>query len=280
MAFDFINYNGEFYHSEHPVMTISNRGFRYGDGLFETMRVMKGEVKFADYHAERLRQGMKALKMEGYSQVDGRFITDLVKDLVRRNQIGLNARARITVFREGNGLYTPSSNKFGYAVEVSRLEEPLYISNTKGLIVDVFDEVTKPVNSLSNFKTCNSLPYVLAGIYRIERNLDEVFMLNQNGFLCEAMTSNIFVVYKKQLYTPDLTEGCVAGVMRRVVKDLAKKNDIQLTEAQINPEILNEAEEVFITNAARGIQWVMGFNNKRYFNELSRFLLENLNNSI
>lgn len=280
MAFDFINYNGEFFPSEHPVITISNRGFRYGDGLFETMRVIKGEVKFADYHADRLQQGMKALKMEGYSQVDARFLADAVKDLIKRNQLGLNARARITVFRDGNGLYTPSSNRFGYALEVSKVDEPFYVSNTKGLIVDVFDEVTKPVNSLSNYKTCNSLPYVLAGIFRIQRNLDEVLILNSNGFLCEAMTSNVFIVYNKQLYTPDLSEGCVAGVMRRVIMDIATQNQVPLIEAQINPEILNEAEEVFVTNAAKGIQWLMGFNNKRYFNEMSRFLTENLNNSL
>jgi branched-subunit amino acid aminotransferase/4-amino-4-deoxychorismate lyase len=277
MAFQFINYNGEIFPADHPVMTISNRGFRYGDGLFETIRVMKGEVKFAEYHAERLQKGMIALKIEGYSKIDGRYLSDLIKDLMKRNDIGQNARARITVFRDGDGLYSPTSNKFGYAIELNKLEESAYVANTRGLIVDVFDEVTKPLNSLSNYKTCNSLVYVMAGIYRLQNNLDEVFILNQNGFLCEAMASNIFVVYDKQLYTPDLSEGCISGVMRRVIMDIARENEIPLIEAQINPEIMNEAEEVFVTNASRGVQWVMGYNNKRYFNELSRFLLDKLN---
>ena len=277
MAFQFINYNGEIFPADHPVMTISNRGFRYGDGLFETIRVMKGEVKFAEYHAERLQQGMIALKIEGYSKIDGRYLSDLIKDLMKRNDISQNARARITVFRDGDGLYSPTSNKFGYAIELNKLEESSYVANTRGLIVDVFDEVTKPLNSLSNYKTCNSLVYVMAGIYRLQHNLDEVFILNQNGFLCEAMSSNIFVVYDKQLYTPDLSEGCISGVMRRVIMDIARENEITLIEAQINPEIMNEAEEVFVTNASRGVQWVMGYNNKRYFNELSRFLLDKLN---
>lgn len=278
MAKQFINFNGEIYPAEHPVMNISNRGFRYGDGLFESMRMVKGELKFAELHAERLQQGMKALKMDGYSEVDSWFIRERVKELLKRNQAGQNARARLTIFRDGAGLYSPVNNKYGYALEVNKIDEVYYSSNNKGLIVDVFDEVSKPVNALSNFKTCNSLIYVLAGIYRNQNKLDEVFILNQDGFLCEAMTSNVFVVYKQQLFTPALTEGCVAGTMRKVIMQLAAENNIPLIEAQINPAILNQAEEVFITNATRGIQWVMGFNKKRYFNEVSRFLLEKLNN--
>ena len=119
--------------------------------------------------------------------------------------------------------------------------------------------------------------YVLAGIFKNQNALDEVLILNQYGFLCESMSSNVFIVYDRKLYTPALNEGCIAGVMRQVVMRLAKENNIELLEAQINPDILNEADEVFLTNAARGIQWVMGYNNKRYFNEVSRFLNEKLN---
>jgi branched-chain amino acid aminotransferase len=280
MSLQFINFNGDIYPAEHAVLRVSNRGFRYGDGLFESMRVVKGELMFSENHAERLQQGMKALKIDGYSEIDSYFLKAKVKDIVNRNQLGLNARVRLTVFREGDGLYSPTTNKFGYALEASKLEDTFYKSNNRGLIVDVFDEVTKPVNSLSNHKTCNSLVYVMAGIYRTQHSLDEVFILNQSGFLCEAMSSNIFVVYDKQLYTPALSEGCVAGVMRSVVMNLANENNVSLIEAQINPAIMNEADEIFVTNAVRGIQWIMGYNKKRYFNEVSRFLLDKLNNSV
>ncbi|WP_423146282.1 aminotransferase class IV [Rubrolithibacter danxiaensis] len=274
-----INYNGEIFPADHPVLPVNNRAFRYGDGLFESMRVINGELKFADRHAERLQLGMKTLKLEGYSKIDAFFLREKVGDLLKRTQIGQNARVRLTVFREGDGLYTPVNNKFGYALEVSKIDEVIYTSNQKGLILDVYDEVTKPVNALSNLKTCNSLVYVLAGIFRVQNNLDEVFILNHHGFLCETMSSNVFVLYDKSLYTPALTEGCVAGVMRSVVMQLAQKSKIPVIEAQINPDILNEAEEVFITNSIKGIQWVMGYNNKRYFNEVTRFLLGKLNNS-
>ncbi|MEO8793884.1 MAG: aminotransferase class IV [Daejeonella sp.] len=277
MSKQYINFNGEIFPSDHPVITISNRSFRYGDGLFESMRYVKGELKFVDLHADRLKKGLKVLKMEGYSQLDSYFIREKVEELVRRNKTGPNARVRFTAFRNADGFYNPSGNNMGYAIEVSKLPDEIYPSNSRGLIVDVFDELPKPINILSNLKTNNSLVYVLAGVFKNQHKLDEVLILNQNGFLCEGMSSNVFVVYNKQLYTPSLSEGCIAGVMRNVVMRLAKENNIELIEAQINPAILNEADEVFLTNASSGIQWVMGYNRKRYFNETSRLLLSKLN---
>lgn len=259
------------------VMTVANRGFRYGDGLFESMRWMKGELKFAELHADRIRRGMKILKLEGYSQIDTYFLRENIAELIRRNKTGPNARVRFSVFRDSEGLYNPATNKIGYALEVNKISETDYTSNNRGLIVDIYDEVPKPINVLSNLKTSNSLVFVLAGVFKNQHSLDEVLIINQNGFLCEAMSSNVFVVFNSQIYTPALTEGCIAGVMRHVVMKLAKENNLVITEAQINPAILEQAEEVFLTNAAKGIQWVMGYNNKRYFNEMSRFLLDKLN---
>ena len=277
---NFINYNGEILPAGQPVLTIANRAFRYGDGLFESMRYLKGKLKYAELHAERLQRGMAALKLDGYSKITASFLIKKVEELLQRNSYGQNARVRLTVYRDSDGLYSPSVNQFGYTIEMSKLDESSYINTAKGLIVDVFDEVTKPVNTLANHKTCNSLVYVMAGIYRKQNSLDEVFILNNGGFLCEAMSANVFVVFKKKIYTPALSEGCIAGVMRSVVMQLAKENKIDVIEAQINPDILNEAEEVFLTNASRGIQWVMGFNSKRYFNKVSNDLLTKLNKSI
>jgi branched-chain amino acid aminotransferase len=118
---------------------------------------------------------------------------------------------------------------------------------------------------------------VMAGLYKKQHRLDEAFILNQNGFLCESISSNVFVVYDKQIYTPALSEGCIAGVMRNIVMQTAKANGISIIEAQINPEVLNEAEEVFITNASSGIRWVMGYGRKRYFNEITKSLSAMLN---
>jgi branched-subunit amino acid aminotransferase/4-amino-4-deoxychorismate lyase len=277
MSVEYINFNGSILPADQLIFKANNRGFRYGDGLFESMRYMKGKLKFPEMHIDRVQKGMKLLRFDNCSLIDAWFLREKVEELVRRNRIGADARIRLTVFRDSEGLYSPVSNKFGYVIEVQKLDVSQYILNKKGLIIDVYDEIPKPVNALSNLKTCNAMIYVLAGIYKNQNALDEVLLLNHHGFLCESMSSNVFVVYDRKLYTPALNEGCIAGVMRQVVMRLAKENDIELVEAQINPDILNEADEVFLTNASKGIQWVMGYNNKRYFNEVSRFLSEKLN---
>src|SRR6201996_9359742 len=265
MTLNFINFNGQIVPSDSKLLTIGNRSFKYGDGLFESMRMLKGQLKFADLHADRLQRGMKALKIDGYSQMDAWFLKEMVEQLGVKNR-AKHARLRLTVFREGEGLYTPSQNSPGYCLEMTPVEEPRYFLNPKGLIIDIFSDVPKPLNYLSNIKTCNALAYVMAAIFKAQGNLDEVFLLNQNGFLCEGGSSNVFVYYQNHLYTPALSEGCVEGVMRQVGINLDRQQNVPVTEAQINPDILYEADEVFLTNASKGVQSVMGFGIKRYFN--------------
>jgi branched-chain amino acid aminotransferase len=272
----YINFNGEIIPADSTLLTIANRAFKYGDGLFESVRVMKGKLKFPELHAERLQKGMKALKIDGYSQADSWFLKEKVEELARRNKIK-HGRLRFTVFRDAEGLYAPTQNKMAYCLEIQPIDEPRYFLNERGLIMDVYTELPKPLNWLSNIKTCNSLVYVMAGIYKQQNKLDDVFLINQNRYLCEANSSNIFVWYQNHLYTPALSEGCVEGVMRQVVIQLALDNNIPVTEAQINPEILNQADEVFLTNATKGIQWVMGYGVKRYFNRISKALMDELN---
>ena len=277
MQQQYILHNDEFFLSTDAILTTQNRGFRYGDGLFESMRMFNGKLQFAEKHTDRLYAGMKALKMEGADMLTENFLRQKAAELTKRNKLKEGARLRLAVYRADGGLYTPDTNNIGYVLEATSMTSMRYDLNKKGLIVDVFDEITKPVDKLSNYKTSNSLVYVMAGIYKKQHSLDDAFILNNNGFLCESISSNIFIVYNKEIYTPALTEGCVSGVMRNVVMEIARNNDVQLMEAQINPEVLNEAEEVFVTNAITGIQWVMGYGRKRYFNEVSKFLSSKLN---
>ncbi len=276
----YILFNDEFFAADEAVIKASNRGFKFGDGLFETMRMSNGKLQFAAQHADRLRAGMKALKMEGYSLMDEYFLRQKTTELLKKNKIQGNARFRLAIYRDGEGLYTPEHNKTGYLLEGLPLEDSHYELNKKGLIIDVYDEITKPVNKISNYKTSNSLLYVMAGLFKKQHRLDEALILNQHGFLCESISSNVFVVYQKQIYTPALSEGCVAGVMRTIVLQLAKTYQLPIIEAQISPEILKEAEEVFVTNASSGIRWVMGYGKKRYFNEVAKMLSIKLNELI
>jgi len=216
---------------------------------------------------------MDTLKIEGGQVFSSSFIHQNVTSLLEKNQlIESECRVRFSVFRDGEGLYTPQTNQSAYVIEVSKLDKKVNVNNQSGLIVDIFQDHRKPQNSLSNIKSSNAILYVLAGIYRKKYGLDDVLLINESGFLVESSSSNFFVWYNGMLYTPALSEGCVDGVMRRSILDFAKGNEIEIIEAQINPQILNEADEIFLTNAVYGMQCVLGYKKKRYFNRLSKDL--------
>jgi len=272
----YINYNGSLILEHQTIVSGSNRSLRYGDGLFETMRWMDNDIRFLTYHVERLQSGMQHLQLEGWQKWDAYFIREKAAELVKKNRLGTDARIRLNVFRAGGGLYSPETNQSNYILEATELAPDGYQLNKTGVIIDVYREHKKSINSLSHIKSNNALLYVLAGIARKRLGCDDMLILNSEGFLCESLSSNIFIWYQKTLYTPALSEGCIAGIMRRVIIEMAQENGIEVVEAQISPEILHEADELFLTNAIHGIHWVMGYKKKRYFNHLSKKLQDKL----
>ena len=276
MSIHYINFDGQIIPESQPIAGADSRALRYGDGLFETMLWKDGDIRFLDLHVERLQGAMQTIQLEEATKFDVFFIRSKTEELIRKNNmLGQQARVRLIVYRAGGGLYAPETNRPVYCLEVSRIQTSLR-DKKLGLIVDLYTEFKKPYSDLSHLKSNNALVYVLAGLYKKKFAYDEVFLLNQEGFLCEGLTSNIFVYYEKVLYTPALTEGCVAGVMRKVVMDLAERENIPVVEAQISPEIMKQADEIFCTNATQGVQWVMGYKQKRYFNKISRILQDKL----
>lgn len=272
----FFNYNGQLFSPDTKVFGTSNRAFRYGDGLFETLRMIDGNLMYFKYHMERLFKGMNALKLNYHKAFDSDFIASEIFSLARANKIYKNARIRFSVFREDGGWYTPDKNTFQYLIEIQALEESSYTAE-KGLIVDVYSELRKDFTSISSLKTINALPYVLAGVYRKENQLDECILLNRDNNIVESISSNVFLVKENKIYTPAISEGCIDGVMRKVVIDIIKKKKLQLLETKLPVALLEHSDEIFLTNTIKGIQSVVGIGNKRYFSRLSKELLQELN---
>jgi branched-subunit amino acid aminotransferase/4-amino-4-deoxychorismate lyase len=181
------------------------------------------------------------------------------------------------VFRDEGGLYTPDQNSISWIMESMPLENEKFELNKKGLTIDIFDEVHKPVNILSNIKTVNAIIFVLAGIYRKENKLDDCIILNQYGRLAEFVSSNLYLVNGNTIITPPLTEGCIAGTMRVSMIKAASLSGYKIEERGILEHHLLDAEEVFMTNAIRGIQWVGAYKEKRFFNFAARKLIVRLN---
>lgn len=276
MPIHYINHNGTLVPQETYILSADSRAFRYGDGLFETMLYQNGEIRFLPFHVDRLQASMDKLHFDNPQKFDAYFIKTLTDELIRKNNmIGQKVRVRLIVYREGGGLYGPISNKPGFILQLDRIAETLKDKKI-GLIVGMYTEYKKPYSDLSDIKSNNSLIYVMAGLHKQKFDFDDVLILNQEGYLCEGLASNVFVYYEKTLYTPALNQGCINGVMRRVVMDIAAAEGIPVVEAQINPEIMKKADEIFCTNAVQGIQWVMGYKSKRYFNKISRVLQDKL----
>jgi branched-chain amino acid aminotransferase len=141
----------------------------------------------------------------------------------------------------------------------------------------LYQDIKKNKNILSNYKTKNGLLFVMAAISAKERELDDVLISNMEGLILESSNSNLFVVSNGVLYTPSLNDGCLAGTMRMQIINLAIQHGIKVYECPILPSNLLVADEVFLTNAIRGIVWVSGYRTKRYFNTISRKLVAYLN---
>lgn len=272
----YINYNGTLFESNERIFSINNRAFKYGDALFETIRVVNGKLCFLEDHFKRLKEGIELLKMKS-SNISFNDLKRQIEELLVKNNITEGGRVRLTVFREADGFYQPFNEKKAYVIEAKSIECNTFKINDKGLVIDVYNEQIRSTSKLSNIKTTNSIQQILAGIYCNEKGLDECVMLNKHGRIAEAMSSNIFLYKNNNIYTPSLEEGCINGVMRKQVLKIAENLKINIFEGMVNGSMLLQADELFLTNAVKGIYWVESFKEKEYTNDTVKIFIEELN---
>ena len=259
--------NGRLIKKEERVFYSNDHSYRYGDGLFETMKVVNGNIFLTDYHFERLFSGLETLKFKIPVLFTRQKISEQVKKLCKKNNCEESARVRLSVSRGSGGLYD-CDNKFSYLIECWGLEQNSF--NENGLVIDIFPDARKSIDNFSNLKSANYLPYVMAAIWSKENNLNDALILNQHERICDATIANIFWVKDEKIFTPSLSEGCVAGVMRKKILELTTWNsDFLIQETVLTQEILLQADEVFLTNAITGIRWVKECRNKVYKNTIS-----------
>lgn len=277
---NYINHNGNFILSDAPIVSANNRSFRYGDALFETIRLTNYNPQFLKEHLQRLTAGMEVLKMERNPNLNSTFLEHAILELAQKNNVTSDGRVRLTVYRNEGGLYAPSDNKVSFVIEVYTIEEKGYILNQKGYTVDLYTEFKKAQNALSSIKSANSAIYVMAGIHKIQNKLDECLLLNDKHHIIEGISSNIFAVKNGVLYTPPVGDGCVNGVMRKKIIEIAQANKIAVYEISVMQNVLLGADELFLTNTINGIRWVVAYKQKRYFNDTSQKLTQKLNELI
>lgn len=263
-------------------IAFSNRAFRFGDSLFETIRYSNKNILFLSDHISRLKLSMPILKMKIPSHFSFDYFLNKISEVIYANHLqDKSARIRLTVFRQGSGAYYPENNEVSYLIEADELPNALYQMPANGLVVDIFKDIFKPINRLSNLKSGNALIYVLASINKDTLRLDDSLILNEKGHICEASASNIFAVKGNMMMTPPLTEGCVSGIMRMQIKKMAESKKMLYIEKPFTPHTLLDADEVFITNTIQGAQWIRQFQSRIYEKKnITQMIVEQLNEII
>lgn len=257
---------------EQPLFTAQNRGFRYGDGIFETIKFFRGQMLLRRFHFDRLFLGMELLKMNAGNLSEKKLERDIV-ELCTLNTCTDLARVRLAIYREEEA---PVS----YVIEAFSLNETANRLNEEGWTIDIFPHVRKSQDAFANLKTANYLPYVLADMYAKEKGLNESLLLNSENNICDASKANIFLFIRDEIYTPALHQGCVSGTMRRFIIDELRRSGVPVHQKALSEEHFFDAQEVFLTNAINGVRWVEVFREKKYSNKFVKEMYHQVFSSI
>jgi branched-chain amino acid aminotransferase len=263
MSMNYINFNGSITSAKSPIICADSRGLKYGDGLFETMRMISGTIPLAPLHFERLFHGMELLKFDRPSYLTGLYFYHLIRELAIKNNHQRDVRVRLTVIRGEGGLYDVTNNFPNHIVETWELPPVSDVLND-GLAIDIFPDAIIAADRFSNVKSNNYLPYLMGALFAKENRLNDCLLLNHRGNLADATIANIFIAKDGRILTPPLSDGCVAGVMRRHLLQVTSGSAAHITEQSLTLEDLTGANEVFLSNAISGVRWVKQFRNVTY----------------
>ena len=256
-----INFNGELLFEENVKLSSENRGFKYGDAVFETIKVSHKRVIFWEDHYFRLMASMRMLRMKIPMQFTLEFLEKEILKAVAVQEEASSFRVRLNVYRKDGGLYTPKTNEIDYLIDVK-----VNMYQTKNTYtVDVFKDFYNYSGLLSTIKTNNRMVNTLASIYAQENDLDNCVLINEKKGVVEVTNANIFVLKGNIVKTPALTEGCIKGIVRnKVIEIILKNKEYTLEETTISPFEIQKADEVFITNAIIGVQPITNYKKKNF----------------
>lgn len=272
-----INFNGNIV-SESVSDLTQNRGFLYGDAVFETVKVVNNSVLFLEDHYFRLMSSMRVVRMEIPMNFTMEYFEGQILNLVKTKTNFNVFRARITVYRNEGGYYLPQTNTVSFIIHAVELESSIYSIEKQVYEVDIYKDFYITKQLLSSIKMTNKIINVTGSIYANENDLDNCLLLNDSKNIVEALQANIFMLIGDTLTTPPISEGCLNGVMRKQIIALAKKiPNITVIEEPISPFDLQKADELFLTNVIKGIQPITKYRKKEFKVALSKDLVLKLN---
>ena len=269
-----LNYNGNLVAFDDVKITPNNRAFKYGDSVFETIKVVHGKLVFWEEHYFRLMASMRMLRMKIPMNFTLEFLEEQILKTVSVNENNKNTRTRLSVTRKDGGFYTPNTNEIDYLIESQEIE----YSTKASYKVDLFKDFYMYSGHLSTVKTNNKLIHTLASIYAKENELDNCILLNERKGVVEVTNASLFLIKGTLIKTPPLTEGCLKGIAReKVISVITSSNNYTLEEAIISPFEIQKADEVFITNSIIGIQPITNYRKKEFSTDISKKLAMSFN---
>lgn len=268
-----MNFNGTIASDSDQFLSSNNRGFKFGDSLFETVKIVNRKVVFWEDHYFRLMASMRMLRMKIPMEFTLENLEKEILKTIPATSSEHTFRARLSVFRKDGGLYTPTTNDIDFLIEVSAFKPVKKETYT----IDLFKDFYQYSGMLSTLKTNNKILSTVASIYASENDLDNCVLLNERKGVVEVTNGNIFIVKGSTIKTPALTEGCLKGVLRKkVIEIVAASKEYTIEETSITPFEIQKADEVFITNAISGIQPVTQYRKKSFTTEISEKLAKRL----
>ena len=275
-----INYKGNIFPASTNLL-YNNRAFLYGDGVFETVKIINNRILFLEDHYFRLMSSMRILRMEIPMNFTMEYFEEQIKLVVNANNYSDAVRARITVYRNPGGYYLPETNTVSFLINSVPIENKRYEMSLEEYEVDLYKDIYISKQLLSTLKTTNKIINITASIYAKENDLQNCLLLNEDKNVVEAVQGNVFILMDNKLITPPISEGCLNGIMRKQILAIVKKMDnIEVVEGTISPFDLQKADELFITNVIKGIQPITKYRKKEYKTAFSQKVLNLLNDFI
>lgn len=245
--------NGRIYQSYMQIFGIQNRSFKYGDGIFESMRQMNDSIPLFDLHWDRIQEGLNYFELSFISTKQE--ILNQISQLSKVNLLEQNCRIRLHFFRDQGGLYTPTSHSASLLIEAHPLEQKSWI-NQAIFDTQIAESITKPKHEFFNHKSASAGIQVKAGLEAKRRNLQEIIVLNHEGEVCEGISNNVWLLIDGVWKTPPLNSGCLNGVFRKKLLLDGFWENIPTREVTLSPSDIYKAERIGFTNAVTG--WTEG----------------------
>lgn len=259
-----INQNGSLRSKEDFNLSLDNRAFKYGDGIFDTLKFKDGGLHFLEDHYFRLMSSMRMLRMRIPMDFTLDYYEKQIRLTLEANDLNQEGRVRVNVFRKDGGLYTPLSNEINFIIEATTL--PTYPDEL--VEIELYKDFPVASGLLSTIKTNNRMVNILGSIYAKENEYQNCILINEKKELVEALNANVFLVNGNEIITPSLDSGCINGIIRKKMIELLKKDqNFTVKELSISPFDLLKVDEVFLTNSINDIQSVDRYRKKKYAKE-------------